>query len=58
MNLERINYEKEIKRRISTRWQQETGVFGQSSPVHPEPVVRNPERQARVLAGRGRAVGV
>ena len=57
MDLERINYEK-IKRRISTRWQQATGDFGQSGPVHPEPEVRDPERQARVLAGRGRAVGV
>jgi len=44
MNLERINYEKEIKSRISTRWQQATGDPGQSGPVHPEPNNGHPER--------------
>jgi hypothetical protein len=52
MNLERKNYEK-IKRRISTGWQQATGDFGQSGPVHPESNNGHPEHEACIFAGRG-----
>ena len=41
-NEEIKNYEKEIKRRISTRWQQASRNFGQSSPVPEGPAVRAP----------------
>jgi hypothetical protein len=56
-NLERKNYEK-IKRRISTRWQQETGDPGQGCQVHTGSKVWNPEHEACIFAGRGWTVRV
>ena len=52
-----INYEK-IKRRISTRWQQETGDPGQGCQVHTGSKVWNPEHEACIFAGRGWTVRV